>query len=260
MFDQQPCGRTAMKILLLGDLSGVHQELSRGLRSAGNDVTIGHSRMANPGFESDIPFFRPPPGPMSLSARARSVMSHLFNAPRLTGFDIVQLITPKFFDWRLHRAMLGYLKRHNRRLVLINTSCTSDYHRRVADLAYSPCGHCKQFDLKSENCLYDRDDERRAELIAFTAADAIVATHYEYGYALQDTGFADKLVASRCRSTPGCTARPRCPMTAPSASGRLALASRAADSSSLRSTDLRRARSRSASKSSRPGGWRSTTI
>ena len=184
-----------MKILLLGELSGVHQELSRGLRSAGNDVTIGHSRMANPGFESDIPFFRPPPGVTSHVARARSVASQLFNAPRLTGFDIVQLITPKFFDWRLHRAMLGYLKRNNRRLVLINTSCTSDYHRRVAELAYSPCAQCKQFDLKSENCLYDRDDERRAEEIAFTAADAIVATHYEYGYALQDTAFADKLVA-----------------------------------------------------------------
>ena len=184
-----------MKILLLGELSGVHQELSRALRSAGDNVTIGHSRMANPDFESDIPFFRPPPGPMSHVARARSVASQLFNAPRLTGFDIVQLITPKFFDWRLHRAMLGYLERNNRRLVLINTSCTSDYHRRVAELTYSPCAQCKQFDLKSENCLYNRDDERRAEVIAFAAADAIVATHYEYGYALQDTGFADKLVA-----------------------------------------------------------------
>ena len=184
-----------MKILLLGELSGVHQELSRALRSAGNDVTIGHSRMANPGFESDIPFFRPPPGPISHVARARSVASQLFHAPRLTGFDIVQLITPKFFDWRLHRAMLGYLKRNNRRLVLINTSCTSDYHRRVAELDYSPCAQCKQFDLKSENCLYDRDDERRAEVIAFTAADAIVATQYEYGLSLQDTAFADKLVA-----------------------------------------------------------------
>ena len=184
-----------MKILLLGELSGVHQELSRALRSAGNDVTIGHSRMANPGFESNIPFFCPPPGPMSHVARARSVASQLFHAPRMTGFDIVQLITPKFFDWRLHRAMLGYLKRANRRLVLINTSCTSDYHRRVAELAYSPCAHCKQFDLKSQNCLYDRDDERRAEAIAFTAADAIVATQYEYGLSLQDTVFADKLVA-----------------------------------------------------------------
>jgi hypothetical protein len=195
MFDQPRYGRAKVKILLLGELSGVHQELSGALRSTGNDVTIGHSRMANPGFESDIPFYRPPPGPMSHATRARSVASQLFHAPRLTGFDIVQLITPKFFDWRLHRAMLGYLKRNNRRLVLINTSCTSDYHRRVAELAYSPCAQCKQFDLKSENCIYDRDDERRAEDIAFTAADAIVATHYEYGYALQDTVFAGKLIA-----------------------------------------------------------------
>jgi glycosyltransferase involved in cell wall biosynthesis len=184
-----------MRILLLGELSGVHQELHHSLRDLGHDVVVGHSRLAYPGFDSDIPFFRPTPGANPIVDRGRDILSQLFNAPRLTGFDIVQLITPKFFDWRLHTPLTRFLKAHNRRLVVINTSCTSDYHRRMPELAYSPCAQCKQFDLKSQHCLYDRDEERRAEALAFDAADAIVATHYEYGLALADTRFADKVVA-----------------------------------------------------------------
>lgn len=183
-----------MKILLLGELSGVHQELAPGLRAIGHEVTVGHSKMANPDFESDIPFFRAPQGATGASAWIRDIVSQLGHAPKLTGFDIVQIITPKFFNWKIHGVMLRFLKRHNRKLVVINTACTSDYHRRVAELAYRPCKECLQFDLKTDSCIYDRPDERRAEHLAFDLADAIVATHYEYAWALSDTRFAGKLV------------------------------------------------------------------
>ena len=36
-----------MKILLLGELSGVHQELAPGLRALGHDVVVGHSSGVN---------------------------------------------------------------------------------------------------------------------------------------------------------------------------------------------------------------------
>ena len=124
----------------------------------------------------------------------RDIASQLFNAPKLTGFDIVQVITPKFFNWKIHGPMMRYLKRNNGRMVVINTACTSDYHRRVAELAYRPCKECLAFDLKADQCIYDRPDEVRAEHLAFELADAIVATHYEYAFALADTPFADKVV------------------------------------------------------------------
>ena len=182
-----------MKILLLGELSGVHQELSPALRRLGHEVVVGHSRLANPGFESDIPFYRAPKGASGARVWMRDIVSQLANAPKLTGYDVVQLLTPKFFNWKIHGPMLRYLKRHNRRLVVINTACTSDYHRRVAKLAYRPCKECLEFDLKSERCIYDRPDEQRAEHLAFDLADAVVATHYEYHHALADTRFAPKL-------------------------------------------------------------------
>ena len=183
-----------MKILLLGELSGVHQELAPGLRRLGHEVVTGHSKLANPDFESDIPFFRAPKGAIGAKVWIRDIISQIGHAPKLTGFDIVQIITPKFFNWKIHGAMLRFLKRHNRRLVVINTACTSDYHRRVAELSYRPCKECLKFDLKAEACIYDRPDERRAEEMAFELADAIVATHFEYAFALADTRFAGKVV------------------------------------------------------------------
>lgn len=183
-----------MKILLLGELSGVHQELAPGLRGLGHEVVVGHSKMANPDFESDIPFYRAPSGATGRRVWIRDIISQLGHAPKLTGYDIVQIITPKFFNWKIHGVMLRFLKRHNQRLVVIATSCSSDYHRRVAELAYRPCRECLKFDLKTDACIYDTPDEKRAEYQAFDLADAIVATHYEYAFSLADTRFAAKLV------------------------------------------------------------------
>lgn len=184
-----------MRILLLGELSGVHQELAPGLRALGHEVVTGHGRLANPEFASDIPFYRPPPGTGGRSTMMRDIASQLFNAPRLTGFDIVQIITPKFFNWKIHGPLMRFLKRNNRRMVVLTVACTSDYHRRVAELAYRPCKECLKFDLKAERCIYDRTDEQAAEHLSFDLADAIVATHFEYRHALADTRFADKLVS-----------------------------------------------------------------
>lgn len=183
-----------MKILLLGELSGVHQELAPGLRLIGHEVTVAHSKMANPDFASDIPFYRAPLGNSSAKVWIRDIVSQLSHAPKLTGYDIVQIITPKFFNWKIHGVMMRYLRRHNRKLVIINTACTSDFHRRVAQLTYRPCKECLRFDLKTDACIYDRPDERRAEHLAFELADAIVATHFEYAWALADTPFARKVV------------------------------------------------------------------
>jgi hypothetical protein len=125
----------------------------------------------------------------------RDIASQLVHAPELTGFDVVQVMTPKFFNWKINDRLLYFLKRHNRALVAVNTACTSDYHRRAAELRYSPCAECKDHDLKSDACIYDRADEEAAEYATWKLADAIVSTHFEYDLALRDTHLAPKLAA-----------------------------------------------------------------
>lgn len=183
-----------MRVLLLGELSGFHQELKPGLERAGVEVVAAHSRLAYPDFPSDVGFYRPPAKMASGWTRLRDVGSQVWHASELTGFDIVQIVTPKFFDWRLHGSMLRYLKRNNGALVAINLACTSDYHRRVAQLRYSPCADCKAFDLKSDACIYDRDDEHAAENLTWDLADRIVSTHFDYDWAMRDTRHSAKLV------------------------------------------------------------------
>ncbi|RST29459.1 hypothetical protein HMF7854_00405 [Sphingomonas ginkgonis] len=182
----------SMRVLLLGELSGFHQELRPGLERAGLSVTSAHSRTAFPEYRSDIPLYRPPPSGGGTLTLLRDVASQLLHAREMTGFDVVQLITPKFFNWKLHEPMMRYLKRNNGALVVVNTACTSDYHRRVRELRYSPCAECQAHDLKSD-CIYDRPDERRAEYVAWDLADRIVSTHFEYDWALADTPLRDKL-------------------------------------------------------------------
>lgn len=183
-----------MRILLLGELSGVHQELAPALKALGHVVVVGHSRLAQPEFKSDIDFARPSSDRGPRMEAFRDIMSQLYNAPKLTGFDVVQVITPKFFNWKIHGPMMRFLKRNNQKMVVISASCSSDYYRRVQELTYRPCKECLQFDQKSDRCVFDRPQEQQAEYAAYDAADAIVATHFEYAFALHDTRFADKMV------------------------------------------------------------------
>ena len=183
-----------LKILLLGELSGLHQELSGALRLAGHQVTVGHSRLAHPGFASDIPFFAPLGREGSRWRQLHDIASQLVNAPSLTGFDIVQIVTPKFFNWKIHGPMMRFLARNNRRLVVVATSCASDTRRRLSTLAYRPCEQCLVHDLKSDRCIYDRTDERSAEYISYGLASSIVVTGYDYGWVVGGTPYADKVV------------------------------------------------------------------
>ncbi len=183
-----------MRVLLLGELSGLHEELRPGLDSLGVEVTTAHSREAHPTYRSDVPLFQVRRGDTGLLTELRDIGSTLLHARDLTGFDVVQVLTPKVFNWRINLPLLKFLKRRNGAMVLVTTACSSDYHRRVRELDYSPCADCKAFDLENDACIYDSAAERSAEHAAYELADAIVVTHFEYWHALADTPFASKLV------------------------------------------------------------------
>jgi hypothetical protein len=182
-----------LKVLLLGELSGVHQELRDSLKALGHDVTVAHSRLATPEFASDVPLYRPPPGPEGVWQAGRDIFSQIRNARRFTGFDVVQMITQKFFHWKIQRRMMDFVAANNRRLVVVNTTCSADYHDQVQALDYRPCGDCMAFDLKADRCLYDRADERALEQQVFSLADAIVATHFDYSMSMRPTPVTRKV-------------------------------------------------------------------
>lgn len=184
-----------MRILLLGELSDVHRELKPGLLALGHQVTSVHALGDRPAYPSDLPLYVPEARGGGGLASTWQLVSQLYWARLFRGFDIVQIITPKFFHWRIQDAMLRAIKAHNGALIVINTDCTALYHRQVQKLRYSPCALCLKYDQKREACHYASAEEEAASAKTFAAADAIVATHFEYDWALRDSDFAEKVVS-----------------------------------------------------------------
>lgn len=182
------------RILLLGELSGVHQDLRHGLLHLGHEVVVAHSRLATDEFASDIPLFRPPPGPLSRQSMVREVASQLRHANKMTGFDVVQVMTHKFFNWKIQARMLAWLKARNKKLVIVNTACSKSYNQMASQLAYRPCDDCLKLDLSADRCPYDSKAEREAEELAFGLADAVVSTQYDYSMSLGQHSHASKVV------------------------------------------------------------------
>lgn len=105
-----------MKILLLGEYSNVHATLALGLRKLGHEVTV----VSNGDFWKDYP------RDIDVSRREGKIggialyLKILSLLPRLSGYDIVQLINPMFFELKAERLfpIYHFLKKHNRKVIL----------------------------------------------------------------------------------------------------------------------------------------------
>lgn len=105
-----------MKILFVGDYSGVHANLAVELRRRGHQVTVVSDGGLHMKTESDI-FIRREAG---LIGSVKYLYRIFGVMPELKGFDVVQLVNPGFF--RLRPGKLSYflreLKRDNGSLFL----------------------------------------------------------------------------------------------------------------------------------------------
>lgn len=178
-----------MKILLLGEVSGVHRELRAGLERRGHRVVQVHSGDAYRQFQADL-HFRQTSGTLRGDPRvfASQLASQLRLLPKLAGYDVVQFISPKFFYWRLQEAILPILRRANGTVVMVNVSCSSEFNRFMRTQPYSPCAECKRFDLLGGACPWEREDERAFEERMYRGVDAVVASHFSYHEPLQRLG------------------------------------------------------------------------
>jgi hypothetical protein len=170
----------------------LHEELRAGLLDQGHQVVTGCVGQGNPSYPLDIPFYKAPKHRQNRFGWSIEIMSQLMRLPRLTGFDIVQLISPKFFHWKVQKAFVGFLKRFNKGLVVINTGCTTGFNQFVRELAFSPCGECKLYDQPTHECVWERDEERLFEHWMYERADAIVSTEWQFERALATTPYFAK--------------------------------------------------------------------
>ena len=113
-----------MKILLLGDYSGLHATLARCLSRRGHHVTVISDRGNYMMTDTDICLARDP----GTLGSVRYLLDCLSLLPRLRGYDVVQLINPNFLKLKPSkiRFFYDYLRSNNRSVFL--TLAGNDYY------------------------------------------------------------------------------------------------------------------------------------
>lgn len=127
-----------MKILLIGEYSGVHCTLAEGLRELGHQVTVISDGDTWKDYPRDIDLTR--------KGRVAYLWKLIRLLPRMRGFDIVQLINPMFVDLKGERVfpLYNYLRKHNKKVVL--SALGDDYYyyfinKTLKPMRYSDCNN-----------------------------------------------------------------------------------------------------------------------
>lgn len=105
-----------MKILLIGEYSNVHWTLAEGLRHLGHDVTVLSNGDYWKNYNRDISLTRT----YSRLGGILYILKLLILLPKMTGFDIVQIINPVFLEIKASRILpiYKYLRKHNKKIIL----------------------------------------------------------------------------------------------------------------------------------------------
>jgi len=106
-----------MKILLLGEYSGVHWTLAQGLRTLGHDVTVASNGDFWKSYRCDISMVRKSTGLTDTIQYVAKLVSQL---PRMRGYDVVQIINPLFLELKAEHIapIYRYLRRRNGKMFL----------------------------------------------------------------------------------------------------------------------------------------------
>ncbi len=112
-----------MKILFLGDYSGLHACMARGCRERGHDVTLISDGGRYMQTDNDLLLDRQ----AGRLGTAKYMLDILRLLPRLRGYDVVHLINPHFLRLRPDKIkwVFDFLRKHNRMLLL--TLASNDY-------------------------------------------------------------------------------------------------------------------------------------
>ncbi len=140
-----------MKIALIGEYSGFHNNLAFGLRHLGHSVTIAADGDGWKGFSFDRPFL----GSKKFGnlGRLKIFLSFLY---AVRGFDVVQVISLVIIPNQFLMLVLTlWLRIFNRRVFFAAVGCDSLYFFGAKDLPYSPCNTCQKLDLR-KTCGYSK--------------------------------------------------------------------------------------------------------
>ena len=136
-----------MRILLLGEASGVHSNLKKGLSNLGHNVTLVSSGDGFKQIHGDVILTNGSKGYFSSILRGLNWIRRIYS---FRGYDVVQIISVEFFPKRFAlNYMLSFLLRvNNKRLFIVGAGCidswTCDFFKneyKYPEFYKSICNH-----------------------------------------------------------------------------------------------------------------------
>ena len=169
-----------MKILLLGEYSGLHNNLKAGLQELGHEVTLAASGDGFKNFPADIKFDSQKKGILGKLERNLSYFLHL---NKMVGYDVVQVINPIVFNpkFGINKFLLNYIIKNNNIVSLLGAGCDAFYWQKARyELEYGPFDDNLKYDYKSiTNPYYDGDDALNWNTMLANKVNHIIPIMYE---------------------------------------------------------------------------------
>lgn len=178
-----------MRILLLGEFSGFFSNLKDGLVILGHEVVLASYCDGYKKIESaDISF---EPKCSGIYGKIENRIRPLISLPKLSGFDVVQLINPFVFDfWGFpKKRFLQRIKCQNRKFFL--SACGSDayyWQKGRTKLRYGPFEDTLKYDFMSHKCKFQTRQALRFNKSVVDLADGVIPVMFDYECGYSEEG------------------------------------------------------------------------
>lgn len=186
-----------MKILLLGEYSGLHLTLAEALTDMGHSVTVASDGDGFKKYKRDIDLFRKSSSVWDTFSSLKNIVKHLSD---FKGYDVVQIINPCFTtqNIRINIELYRFLKRHNNKVFL--GAFGDDYFWLKACLNYK--FRYSEFNVEDKPIInnYNRKvkeewsaaSRKNANIEMAETSDGIISCLYEY-YQSYEEEYSNKL-------------------------------------------------------------------
>lgn len=181
-----------MKILLLGEFSGVHRNLKDGLETLGHDVMHAGTGDGFKQLEVDLSFDTNLP---SVLGKVVSYLKPHLNRKYLSGYDFVQVMSPflfyrhRFSKWvndLYHNILYSFLKANNGPMFLLAAGSDGYYWRNTPKyMRYSPHRDEIKYDFHGRRHPLEKEEAFEFNKEFLDWYDGIIPTHFEYEVAYE---------------------------------------------------------------------------
>lgn len=176
-----------MRILLLGEYSGLYTNLRDGLRKLGHEAVIAAGGDGWKKITSDIRFDTDV-SPI-INKMAKNILP-FFKLGQLSGFDVVQIINPLvlYRNFGINRTFLQFILKNNNKIFLSAAGDDSFYTAAVDSqkFRYSPLQDYLKFDLRGRSFPYGESAVIEWNKELASRVDGIIPIAYEYAEAYRD--------------------------------------------------------------------------